>query len=726
MNRIAVDIGGTFTDCLVSWGGKTIQSKALTTHYNLSNGFNEAIEAACAQLELPREKLLSEVDSIRYATTLGTNAIIERKGPKIGALVTHGFEGTIAISRGRGYGEGLDLEKIRDLSSATRPDPLVPVPLIRGVRERITYKGDVVFELDEDHVRRCVRELVDRGVEALVVCLANAVTNPFHEERVQELIREDFPSHMLGAIPVILSHQVSGRKGEYARASSTIIDAYLHSTMYHAMSALELNLKNAGYPKPMLLVHNTGGMAQLNSTDALKTVHSGPVAGINASEQLSLQATLGNIVATDMGGTSFDIGIIVEGGYKHYDFTPVIDRWLVTLPMVHLSTLGSGGGSIAKYDRVFKTVKVGPESAGSQPGPACYDRGGLNPTVTDADLLLGYLDPDSYAGGSIPLNPKRSQMVLEDLCDDLDLETIEVAKLIREAVDRDMATGTMRELRSRGYRAEDFTLLAYGGNGPLHACGIAEKAGIQKVLIPPYSAVFSACGAACLEPLHFHELTRSVALYNNNTKTIFDDYEAFNRIVEELEARGVADLARQGIAPERVKHRLELDVRYGSQKIETAIALETTRISNRMEVLEIIEKLATDFEARYGKGTPAPETGVWVTTFRVASYVGTDPIPFEDVLPPEEKVPAPEPIGSRTCHFVGVDAPVEVRVYSSEALTPGTVIQGPAIINTSHTTYLIQPRWRMEVAGQQAAWLLRDQSEQIQIKEKNNDPTNSH
>ncbi|MGB5504491.1 MAG: hydantoinase/oxoprolinase family protein [Polyangiales bacterium] len=711
MNRIAVDIGGTFTDCLVSWEDRTIESKALTTHYNLSNGFNEAVDSACAQLGVAREQLFAKVDSIRYATTLGTNAIIERKGPKIGLLVTHGFEATVAISRGRGYGEGLDLEKVRDLSSGTRPDPLVPIHRIRGVRERMTYDGKAVFALDEEDVRRCVRELVDQGVEALVVCLTNAVTNPAHEQRVQEIIREDFPGYMLGAIPVILSHQVSGRKGEYARASSAIIDAYLHATMYHAMSVLELNLRDAGYPKPMLLVHNSGGMAQLNSTDALQTVHSGPVAGVNASEQLSLQGSLGNIVATDMGGTSFDIGMIVEGGYKHYDFTPVIDRWLVTLPMVHLNTLGSGGGSIAKYDRVFKTVKVGPESAGSQPGPACYDKGGLNPTVTDVDLLLGYLAAENYADGHIQLSAKRSRMVLEDLCDELDMEEIEVARLIRDTVDRDMAMGILRELRSRGYRAEEFTMLAYGGNGPLHACGIAEKAGITKVLVPPYSAVFSACGAACLQSLHFHERTRTVALYNSDEKTIFDDYDSFNEIVTALEARGRADLARQGIAPERVQHRLELDVRYGSQKIETALALDKTRISDHLDVLGIIEKLATDFERRYGKGTPAPETGVWVATFRVASYVPTEPIQFEDTVPPKDKLHPPEPVGRRVCHFVGQRGSSEVPVYDAAALEPGMVIQGPAIVNPGHTTYLVEPNWRMEVGGQRSAWFLRNESE---------------
>lgn len=708
MNRIAVDIGGTFTDCVVAWKDRVVESKALTTHYNLSNGFNEAVESACEILGISREALFKQTDSIRYATTLGTNAMIERKGPKVGLLVTHGFEATIAISRGRGYGEGIDRDKVRDLTAATRPDPIIPLHLIRGIRERVNYRGEVVFELDVEASRRAVRELVDQGVEVIVVSLTNSVANPDHEVRLHELIREDFPGHMLGAIPVILAHQVSGRKGEYVRATSAIVDAYLHSTMYHAMSALELNLRDCGYQRPMLLVHNSGGMAQMNSTDALQTVHSGPVAGINASEQLSIQGKLGNIVATDMGGTSFDIGIVVEGGYKHYDFTPVIDRWLVTLPMVHLSTLGSGGGSIARFNRVFKSIQVGPESAGSQPGPACYDRGGLDPTVTDSDLLLGYLDPDNYAFGHIKLNPRRSRMALEDLCDELDIEEIEAASLIKDTVDRDMANGLMRELRSKGYLAADFTMLAYGGNGPLHACGIASKAGIEKVLVPPYSSVFSACGAACLQPLHFHESTKAIPLYNPETKGLMEDFERFNTTVEELEVRGRNDLARQGITGERVRHRLELDVRYGSQKVETAIALEKTRIDGRQDVLDIIEKLAVDFEDRYGKGTPAPETGIWVTTFRVASYAESEPIRFDNLVPPQSKVPTPEPVGTRSCRFPGSPGAVEVPLYDAGALKPGVVIQGPAIVNPGHTTYLIEPGWRMETAFAGAVWFIAD------------------
>src|ERR1700744_1562648 len=233
MKRISVDIGGTFTDCLVAWDGDYVQAKALTTHHNLSDGFNEALDRACTALALDRTSVLSDVDSVRYATTLGTNALIERSGPRIGALVTAGFEATIPLSRGRGYGEGLDELGRNDLSSGTRPVPLVPQRLIRSVRERIDYAGAAVLDLDEDDVRAALRALVDAGAEAIVVVLTNAVENPVHERRVQEIFLEEYPAHQLGAIPILLSHQMSGRKGEDVRATSTIIDAFLHSTMHY-------------------------------------------------------------------------------------------------------------------------------------------------------------------------------------------------------------------------------------------------------------------------------------------------------------------------------------------------------------------------------------------------------------------------------------------------------------------------------------------------------------
>jgi N-methylhydantoinase A len=707
MKRVSVDIGGTFTDCFVVWQGRGIQGKALTTHHNLALGFNAALADACRQLEVAVPTVLAEVDSVRYATTLGTNALIERKGPRVGVLVTTGFKSTIPLSRARGYGEGLPAERQMDIPNARRPEPIVPIPLIREVRERVDYLGSIFIRLDEDDVRQRIRELVDAGAEALVVAFTNSVVNPAHELRVREIFLEEYPGHLLGAVPMLLSHQVAGRKGEYARAMSTIMDAFLHATMYHGLGTLELNLRGQGYLRPMLVNHNSGGMAQLNSTDALQTVHSGPVSGIAASEHLMQQAALGNVVATDMGGTSFDIGIVVDGGVKYYDFNPVIDRWLVSIPMVHLVTLGAGGGSICTYDRVFNTVLVGPQSAGSDPGPACYDRGGLEPTVTDADLLLGYLDPANYAAGHIELNPKRSRQAFEDLSDELDLDALSLAKLIKRTVDANMANGIATELRTRGYEPRDFTLLAYGGNGPLHACGIAAQLGADRILAPPYSAVFSAVGAGNMNQMHIHEVSSWTVLFDPGAKTFFTDYDAFNTRVAELEQRGRDDLLRQGFRSEDIGFRLELDMRYGNQRVQTAVVSSLSRLRSQADVLNLIHQFHTRYGERFGEGSQAPEAGIRINTLRVCACVEQSALQFSGIQDDGRPGVRIEPIAVRQCHFTGCDAPLETRLYDERALAEGTRIEAPAIVTTRATTYLVEPGWRYYAAARGAVWLTR-------------------
>ena len=708
MKRVSVDIGGTFTDCFVVWNGRNIQGKALTTHHNLAQGFNEALADACRQLDVEVPKLLGDVDSVRYATTLGTNALIERKGPRIGALVTSGFKSTIPLSRARGYGEGLSEHAQMDIPMASRPLPIVPIPMIREIRERVDYLGTVFWELDEDDVRLRIRELVDAGAEALVVAFTNSVVNPKHELRVREIFLEEYPGHLLGAIPLLLSHQVAGRKGEYARAMSTIMDAFLHATMYHGLGTLELNLRAQGYDKPMLVNHNSCGMAQLNSTDALQTVHSGPVSGIAASEHLMLETALGNVVATDMGGTSFDIGIVVDSGVKYYDFNPVIDRWLVSIPMVHLVTLGAGGGSICSYDRLFRTVQVGPTSAGSDPGPACYDRGGLKPTVTDADLLLGYLDPANYANGHIKLNPRRAKQAMEEqLCDELDLDLIATAKLIKQTVDANMANGISTELRTRGYEPRDFTVLAYGGNGPLHACGIARVLGVDRILAPPFSAVFSAVGAGNMNQMHIHEISTWTVLFDSNTKRFFSDYPTFNDNVAELERRGREDLLRQGFPAEAIKYRLELDMRYGNQRVQTAVVTQLSRLHNQSDVLRLVDEFHQRYGERFGEGSQSPETGVRINTLRVCSYVEQANVRFAGIQDDGRQGGTVEPVGTRACHFPGHDGAVETRLYDDRALAEGTRLEGPAIVTTSATTYLVEPGWRYYAAAQGAVWFTR-------------------
>ena len=706
MRRVSVDIGGTFTDCFLVFDDAYVEAKALTTHHNLGMGFMEALHAACSAVGKEIPEVLSGVDTVRYATTLGTNALIERKGPRLGLLITAGFEASPVLSRGRGYGEGLSAQEQVDLPAATRPRPLVSSEMTVGIRERIDYKGDVVSPLDPKDVRARVRELVDRGAQAFVVSLVNAVVNPVHERRVEQILLEEYPTHLLGAMPIILSHRVAERKAEYVRTMSALLDAYLHDQMYHGLSSLEVSLRQNGYRKPMLVVHNTGGMAQLNSTHALQTIHSGPVAGLAATEHLSEQYGEPQVIATDMGGTSFDIGLVTGQGVKFYEFNPVIDRWLVSAPMTYLHTLGAGGGSIARYDRLWDAIEVGPESAGSDPGPACYGRGGTTPTVTDANLVLGYLDPDNYAGGTIKLNRRRAERALrEHVCAPTSMSMVEGAMAIRRKVDATMANAIFKEVAVKGYDPRRFTLLAYGGGGPLHACGYASRIGISQILVPPFAAVFSALGAGSMDQLHIHERSLYLNLYDAVHRELLKDFAHFNGVVEALERKGREDLIRQGTRPEQVETRVELDMRYGNQLAQTAVVSPLQRLQSLEDVLQLIDMFSQQYEKRFGKGSQAPEAGIRINVIRVLSYVTHRRVPLR-----RHRGSAggrPEPPARRDCYFDGVSGAVSTAVYDLATLEEGATIEGPALVETPRTTYLVDPEWVLRVGHQGSAELRR-------------------
>jgi N-methylhydantoinase A len=359
---------------------------------------------------------------------------------------------------------------------------------------------------------------------------------------------------------------------------------------------------------------------------------------------------------------------------------------------------------------MFSTIEIGPQSAGSDPGPACYDRGGMLPTVTDADLILGYLDPEHYANGRIKLNPRRSRQALEEhLCDELDMEPIEVAKLIRRTVDANMANGIAMELRTRGYEPQDFTMLAYGGNGPLHACGIAEALGVSRVLAPPYASTFSACGAGNVSQMHIHEMSSWTVLFNPATRTFFSGYDDFNRNVEELERRGREDLERQGLDPAAIRYRLELDMRYGNQRVQTAVVSDLARLRSQRDVLTLIEQFHRRYGERFGEGSQSPEAGVRINTIRVCSYVEQPAVRFAALALDGAKRSRAKESGRRKCHFVGTQGALDTPVHSESALVEGTQIDGPAIITTRATTYLVEPGWCCRPAAQGAVWFLRQE-----------------
>jgi N-methylhydantoinase A len=707
MRRVSVDIGGTFTDCFLAFDDKYIESKALTTHHNLASGFMEALNKACAEADLELKEVLQSVDAVRYGTTLGTNSLIERNGPRVGILTTAGFESSVPLMRARGYGDGLDFADQTNLPGADRPVPLVPPRMIVGIEERVDYKGETLLAVDEKNVREQIRHLVDMGAQAFVVSLVNAVVNPEHEKEVERIILSEYPTHVLGAIPIVVSHRVAGRKAEYSRTMSAVLDAYLHDQMYHGMSSLEVVLRQNGYDRPMLLVHNTSGMAQMNSTHALQTIHSGPIAGLEATAYLSTQFDEPNIIATDMGGTSFDIGLVTADGIKFYDFNPVIDRWLVSTPMTYLHTLGAGGGSIARFDRLWEAVEVGPESAGSDPGPACYGRGGKLPTTTDANLVLGYLDPDNYAGGSIKVNKRRAERAIEEhIGKPTGLSMNEAAKAIKRKVDANMASAIFREVAVKGYNPKDFVILSYGGGGPIHACGYAAKIGISRILIPPFCSVFSALGAGNMDQLHIHEKSLYLMLYDATKRHVLDDYSVINATIEELEERGRNDLIRQGVDLEKIKSRVELDMRYGNQLAQIGIVSPVERVTTPHDIIALLDIFSENYAQRFGEGSQAPEAGVRINVIRVVTYIEHERL--ELVRSMKENATQPVPRTTRECYFPELDEPMMTPVFDHFAVEEGMRVAGPALIETPRTTYLVEPGWTLTMGWMDSAMMIKD------------------
>lgn len=704
MRRVSVDIGGTFTDCFLAFDGKYVETKSLTTHNNLATGFMDALGKACKAVGEEVKTVLGGVDAVRYATTLGTNALIEGTGPKVALITTAGYESTVPLMRARGYGDGLSEAEQANLPAADRPKPLVPVTRIVGVQERIDFKGDAVLGIDEEDVRTQVRKLVDEGAQAFVISLVNSVVNPEHEKEVERIILDEFPTHLLGAIPIILGHRVAGRKGEYARTMSAIIDALLHDQMYHGMSTLEFALRQAGYTQPMLLVHNSSGMAQMNSTTSLQTIHSGPVAGLEATNYLSDAFKQPNLIATDMGGTSFDIGLVTEDGVKFYDFNPILDRWLVSTPMTYLHTLGAGGGSIARYDRMWGAIEVGPESAGSDPGPACYGRGGKLPTTTDANLILGYLDEKNYAGGTIKLSRRRAERAIEKhICKPSGMSLVEAAKAIKRKVDHNMAQAIFKEVAVKGYNPKNFVMLSYGGGGPMHACGYSDEIGISRILIPPFSCVFSALGAGNMSQLHIHETSLYMMLYDSNKEQLLEDFTVFNEELDKLEARGREDLRRQGVPEDAIKTRVEIDMRYGNQLAETGIVAPFKRMQSTADVIKLLDIFSINYANRFGEGAQAPEAGVRINVLRVVSYVEHQQLDLVPSTATHSGKPTPQ--SERECYFPKAEQAMMTAIYDAETIEEGMVVHGPALVESPRTTFLVEPDWQLTMGKMGSAWL---------------------
>jgi N-methylhydantoinase A/oxoprolinase/acetone carboxylase beta subunit len=690
---ISIDVGGTFTDCYACYDDKIVFTKTPTTPRNLSVGFMQAVRDSADMLNIKTEQLLNATDAIRYSTTVAMNNLIQKKGPRLGLITTEGYEDTIYIGKGGQWGHGLTIREMRNAARIKKPDPLIPRDMVVGIKERIDYTGTVIRQLNEDDVLEKLQYLVDRGAQGIVVSLIYSYINPAHEQKVRQIIKKEYPECYMGSIPVILSHEVLPKWREYSRTMATILSAYLHQSMADELNGMGDELRNSGYIKPLMLVHNSGGMAEVFKTTALRTYDGGPVAGLMGCAYAGKLIGYKNIIGTDMGGTSFDLGLVVEGSTRFYAFNPVIDRWQIDLTLLEVRTLGAGGGSIAKINHLLgNRLEVGPQSAGAVPGPTCYNLGGTEPTVTDANLILGYINPGYFHGGKLKLNRENSiKAINEKIARPLQVDLEEAAWLIKKVVDGNMGDAIYKETVLRAYDPKDFAMIAYGGAGPTHCVGYASRVGVPKILIFPYAPVFCAFGSAFMDMVIIYEQSKHIPIIAPTTQEYFTDYDEFNDVVRSLQEKAVRDLEGQGYAPESAIFTLELDMRYGGQLNVKRFVSPRLTLRDEDDVKAIYNEFEKEYSAAYSPMAIYPQGGVDIESMTLKSIVPVPNRELEKYPYRSSKVLGSAIKGKRDAYWPELGGFKPTTIYDQALLECGNRIDGPAIIEAYNTTVVLPP-----------------------------------
>jgi len=689
MLYVGVDIGGTFTDVVVmDEDGAVVSNKALTTPGALEEGVFSALQLMADARDESLESFLAQVAAFGHGTTQATNALIERKGAPTGLITTLGFGDTLFIQRLLGFTAGVPTERLGWYSKRRHPTPIVPRSLVREVPERVDQAGRVLLELDEDATRRSVAELLDAGVSALAVSLLWSFRNPAHERRVAEIVRELDPN---GEVFVSLSSEVNPVIGEYERTATTVLNSYLGPIVQRYLERLESSLRSRGFAGVFSVLNSIGGVmgAEEAAERAVLLLASGPTGGVIGSRYLAQELGHRNVITTDMGGTSFDVGLILDGRPLVTGVTEV-GRYHVSAPMVDITAVGSGGGSIASVRDGL--ITVGPESAGADPGPACYGRGGTRPTVTDANVVLGIVDPDHFLGGRMRLDGEAAARVIEEqIARPLGLDVHEAAAGIRRIVDAQMAD-TLRELTiGRGHDPRDFVLYAYGGAGPMHCAGYGAELGVDKIVIPTTSMAQSAYGALASDIQHSAE--RSFLIRGGGGAepgwagiepgVLVEQFSA-------LEARCRAALARYEVTDGDGEYSRSVDMRYRRQTHELIIPVPAGHIDASV-VRYLVERFEQTYEDTYGKGAGFREAGVEMTTFRVDA-IGRTRKPRLPKAPARTGAQRRE----RPIYDGAACAHVSAEVVDWTALGVGEHVAGPAVLEHPTTTVYV-------AAGQHAA-----------------------
>jgi N-methylhydantoinase A len=642
--RIGVDVGGTFTDTvLVDENGDIAVSKVPTTPENRSVGSIRGIKRVLAGRG-------GVIDSIIHGTTTPANAVIQRKGGKCALMTNAGFRDVLEIGR-------QNRPSLYDLF-ADRPEPLVPRELRIGVKGGVDYKGDVIDDLDEDEIRETTRWLRDEKVDVIAVCMLHSYANPEQERRIKDIVEEECDT------PVCISSEVLPTFREYERMNTTVLNAYLMPVMDAYLRDLETRLVNADIARSPMIMRSDGGIMNVSNArqTPVRTVLSGPAGGVVAGELIGSLAGYDDLITIDMGGTSSDISLI-SGGKARLTAEGEIAGIPIAVPMIDIRTIGAGGGSMAWVDG-GGALRVGPQSAEATPGPACYGLGGTEPTVTDANIVLGRLNSDFFLGGKMKIEPELAERSMNFIRDSLNMDVIGVALGIIEISNANMIGGIRVVSIERGYDPRDFVMLAFGGAAPLHAVDLARELEIPAVIVPQMPGLLSAFGMLASDVKHDFVITY-ICKPDEDLDPIFGD----------LESKAYDQLHSEGFSERDMLIARWADMRYVGQAYELCIPAGTAS--------EMVEGFHSEHERVYGHADP--ESAVELVNLRV---LGIGRRSIEPKLIRTDEMPRDAVKYTREVYF---DEWIEVPFFDRSKLYAGNVVEGPAVVEEIDSTILIHP-----------------------------------
>lgn len=705
---VTCDAGGTMIDILlVDAAGRFSVGKASTTPQDESVGFWESLEDAFSQwgvtLDGGANGCLTPLKVSIYTGTTMLNTLLQRRGKKVGLIITKGFEDSFVVERGfqtvAGYSYA---DRLHTVTHAHNP-PLVPRRLVKGATERVDLFGKAVIPLYENEVSDAVKELIESGVDAIAILFLFSYINPAHEQAAANIARKTMKK--LGRkVPVFLSSEVSPTIRELARLNSVVIQAYAAEPVREQLFRIEKRLQDAGVQYPLQTVLAYGGLASVRYPRLYESIVSGPVGGLLGARYLGESVGINNLITTDMGGTSFDVGLVTEGKIPLVR-EPQFARFLLNLPMVTINSVGAGAGTYIRLDPMTKRIMLGPESAGADPGPVCYDRGNEVPTVVDCDLILGVVNPDYYLGGKIKLNKEKClARFREEIAQPLGLDVYEAAEGVLGLINAIMRDEIRSLVLAKGYSTVDYTLMAFGGAGPMHMSGFTEGLDLKGLVTVPYAAAFSAFGCATVD--YSHRYQRSTHMFvapGAEAAAKVAVGKELNRAWEDLEKKALAEMTVEGFARDAVHLQQIAFIRYGGQLDDVEVFSQVARIAGAEDLDGLIARFEDLYARIYVSGARFPEAGFQILEVGVVATVSK-------VKPLVEKRELGSPTvssralkGTRKVYHHGRWH--EARILEMEELRPGNVIEGVAVIEAANTTLFVPERRRVRFDEWGLIWM---------------------